>query len=211
MSEEHSPEAVARISADLGSAVRRSRANPSRVGLNPAITKVAVDLINLDPETAEKTLSESLEVIREAVGADSICFALLTDGGVAFDRVSHASSVLAGCRPERLTGNRLADFDWLKSKLGHMRLVEIRDTGRLSPALDGEARLMREMGAGAGIFAGLDIDGKLGGVLGVLSARPVESWHVDVYLLLKLIGASLSAALTRLKLVRDLGDIYERD
>jgi PAS domain-containing protein len=92
-----------------------------------------------------------------------------------------------------------------------MRLVEIRDASRLSSSLQGESKLMREMGAGAALFAGLDIHGTLGGVLGVLSSRPVESWHVDVYLLLKLIGASLSAALTRLKLGRELGDIYERD
>lgn len=211
MSEEPSPEAVSRISADLGTALRRSRAAPSRVGLNPAITKVAVDLLNLDPETAEKTLSESLEVIREAIGADSVCFALLTDDLAAFDRVSHASTMLAGCRPERLAGTRLADVDWLNTKLGHMRLVEILDASRLSPALLGESRLLHDMGAGAALFAGLDINGRLGGVLGVLSTRPVESWHVDVYLLLKLIGASLSAALTRLKLGRELGDIHERD
>ena len=211
MSEEPSPEAVSRISADLGTALRRSRAAPSRVGLNPAITKVAVDLLNLEPENAEKTLSDSLEVIREAIGADSVCFALLTDDLLAFDRVSHASTVLAGCRPERLAGTRLEDVDWLKSKLGHMRLVEILDARRLSPALLGETRLLNEMGAGASLFAGLDINGRLGGVLGVLSARPVDSWHVDVYLLLKLVGASLSAALTRLKLGRELGDIHERE
>jgi diguanylate cyclase (GGDEF)-like protein/PAS domain S-box-containing protein len=211
MSQQHPGETAARISADLGAAVRRTRASPSRVGLNPAITKVAVDLINLDPETAEQTLSDSLEVIREAAGADSVCFALLTEDGAAFDRVSHASTVLAGCRPERLAGTRMADLEWLSGKLGHMRLVEIRDAGKLSAGLQGENALMRDMGAGAALFAGLDIHGRLGGVLGVLSARPVESWHVDVYLLLKLIGASLSAALTRLKLGRELGDIYERD
>ena len=211
MSEDNSPEAVSRISADLGAAVRRSRATPSRVGLNPAITKVAVDLLNLDPETAEQTLSDSLEVIRDALGADSVCFTLLTDNGETFDKVSHASNVLAGCRPERLAGARMADVEWLSGKLGHMRLVEIRDARRLSPGLIGETRLMNEMGAGGALFAGLDIHGKLGGVLGVLSARPVETWHVDVYLLLKLISASLSAALTRLKLNQELQRIYERD
>jgi len=211
MSGELPPEAVSRVSADLGGAVRRSRAAPTGIGLNPAITKVTVDLLNLEPETAEQTLSESLEVLREALGADSICFALLTDNGEAFERVSHASSVLAGCRPERLSGTRLDELEWLSGKLGHMRLVEIRDAKRLSPALLRETKLMHEMGAGAALFAGLDIHGKLGGVLGVLSARPVDSWHVDAYLLIKLIGASLSAALTRLKLGRELGDIYERD
>jgi len=211
MSENNSSEAVSRISADLGAAVRRSRATPSRVGLNPAITKVAVDLLNLDPETAEQTLSDSLEVIRDAIGVDSVCFTLLTDDAEAFDSVSHASSVLAGCRPERLAGVRMSDVEWLGGKLGHMRLVEIRDASRLSPGLLGETRLMHELGAGAALFAGLDIHGKLGGVLGVLSARPVETWHVDVYLLLKLISASLSAALTRLKLNRELHRIYERD
>ena len=211
MSEEHASEGVARISADLGAAVRRTRPSPSRVGLNPAITKVAVDLLNLLPENAEKTLSESLEVMRENIGADSVFFTLLTEDGAAFDRVSHASTVLSGCRPERLNGVRMEEVEWLHGKLGHMRLVEIRDAGRLSPALAGENTLMREAGAGAALFAGLDIDGKLGGVLGVLSARPVETWHVDVYLLLKLVGASLSAALTRLKLTRDLDYIHERD
>jgi diguanylate cyclase (GGDEF)-like protein/PAS domain S-box-containing protein len=211
MSEAPSPESVSRISADLGGTLRRNRATPSRIGLNPAITKVAVDLLNIEPETAEQTLSESLEVIREAIGADSVCFALLTEDGAAFEQVSHASTVLSGCAPERLSGAQLAELEWLRGKLGHMRLVEIRDAGRLSPKLEGEAALMRQVAAGAALFAGLDIEGRLGGVLGVLSARPVEKWHVDVYLLLKLLGASLSAALTRLKLGRELDDIQERE
>jgi diguanylate cyclase (GGDEF)-like protein/PAS domain S-box-containing protein len=211
MSEQISPEAVARISADLGGAIRRNRAAPSRIGLNPAITKVAVDLLNLEPDNAEETLSESLEVLREAICADSVCFALLDDDGREFERVSHASSVLAGCRPERLVGVPLEHVQWMRDRLGHMRLVEIRDSSRLSDALHGEAVLLGEIGAGAALFAGLNIDGRLGGVLAVFAARPVDQWHVDVYLLLKLIGASLSAALTRLKLHNELGDIHERE
>jgi hypothetical protein len=63
MSEDNSPEAVARISADLGSCRSQDSGQlRRRIGLNPAITKVAVDLLNLEPETAEQVLSESLEV-----------------------------------------------------------------------------------------------------------------------------------------------------
>ena len=211
MSEEPTPESSSRIAADLGGALRKGRAMPSRIGLNPAITKVAVDLLNLEPETAERILSESLETIREAIGADSVCFALLARDGSVVEEVSHASTMLAGCCPERLKGVRIDELDWLRGKLGHMRLVEIRDAGRLPPQLAAETDLMASMAAGAALFAGLDIGGKLGGVLGVLSARPVNDWHVDVYLLLKLMGASLSAALTRLKLNRELEDIEERE
>jgi len=39
----------------------------------------------------------------------------------------------------------------------------------------------------------------------------VEKWHVEVYLLLKLVGASLSASLSRMKIENELGDIHERE
>jgi diguanylate cyclase (GGDEF)-like protein/PAS domain S-box-containing protein len=211
MSEHNPPEAAARVSADLGNAVRRSRAHPSRIGLNPAVTKVAVDLLNIDGENAESALSEALETLRSVIGADSVCLALIDGRRKAFDRISHASTVLAGCRPERLAGLKLDDIPWLDNRLGHMRLVELRDAGRLAPELAPEAELMDSLGAGGALFAGLNVGGEMGGVLAVLSARPVAKWDVEVYLLLKLVGASLSASLSRLRIENELGDIYERE
>ncbi len=211
MSEHKPPEEAARVSADLGHAVRRSRASPSRIGLNPAVTKVAVDLLNIDGDSAESALSEALETLRGVIDADSVCLALIDPRGESFDRISHASTVLAGCSPERLSGIRLDEVPWLKGRLGHMRLVELRDAARLAPELAPEAELLSSLGAGAALFAGLNVGGELGGVLAVLSARPVEKWHVEVYLLLKLVGASLSASLSRMKIENELGDIYERE
>ena len=125
------PDTPARVSADLGDAVRKGRASSSRIGLGPAVTKVAVDLLNLEGSNAEEALSE--------------------------------------------------------------------------------ASLMRALGAGAALFTGLNIEGRLGGLLAIISARPVEAWNVEVYLLLKLIGASLSASLTRLHAERELSDFHERE
>ena len=204
------PDTPARVSADLGDAVRKGRAPSSRIGLGPAVTKVAVDLLNLEGSNAEEALSEALESLRGIIGADSLCLALLNEER-EFDRVSHASNVLAGCRPECLSGVALSELEWLSGRLGHMRLVEIRDTARLSPALAPEASLMRALGAGAALFTGLNIEGRLGGLLAIISARPVEAWNVEVYLLLKLVGASLSASLTRLHAERELSDFHERE
>ncbi|MEJ2522744.1 MAG: EAL domain-containing protein [Gammaproteobacteria bacterium] len=211
MTEHNAPESAARVSADLGDAVRRSRASPSRIGLNPAVTKVAVDLLNIDGLGAEGALGEALETLRGVIGADSVFLALFDARGEAFDRISHASTVLAGCRPERLSGVRLEEVPWLRERLGHMRLVELRDARRLAPELQPEAELLASLGAGGAVFAGLNVGGELGGVLAVLSARPVEKWDVEVYLLLKLVGASLSSGLTRLAMENELGDIHERE
>ena len=117
-----------RASADLGDMVRRGRTPPSRIGLNPAVTKAAVDLQSLTAENLDESVTAALESLREVTGCDSICIAQLGEDGVTIEKISHATSMLAGCGPEGLVEQSLDGLPWIRRRLKHMRLLEITDT-----------------------------------------------------------------------------------
>ena len=64
MAEKPSSISNTRASTDLGGLIHRGRTHPSRIGLNPAVTKAAVDLQNLSRETMDETVSAALDSLR---------------------------------------------------------------------------------------------------------------------------------------------------
>jgi diguanylate cyclase (GGDEF)-like protein/PAS domain S-box-containing protein len=58
---------------------------------------------------------------------------------------------------------------------------------------------------------GYCIEGRAAGVLGIAGARPRENWEVQLHLLMKLIGSSLSTGLERIEIQRQLSDLEERN
>ena len=200
-----------RASADLGDMIRRGRTPPSRVGLNPAVTKAAVDLQNLTAASLDATVAAALESLREVSGCDSICIAQLGEDGVTIEKISHATSMLAGCGPEGLVGQSLDGLPWIRRRLKHMRLLEITDTGNPGARGVAEGELFRGFGIGAALIEGISADDVPLGFLAVFSASPVDSWNVEFYLLMKLIGSSLASGLGRLRTQAVLHEIRERE
>ena len=117
----------------------------------------------------------------------------------------------AQCRPEVLKGEALEALPWIRSRLEHVRILEIRDTV--------SARAEQE--ADAGRLAGLDIrsllliafavQGTVRGFLAFVSSTPRDGWDVNLHLLLKLVGTSLACGLEKVALADRLADMQERE
>jgi diguanylate cyclase (GGDEF)-like protein/PAS domain S-box-containing protein len=202
---------TARASTDLGDLIHRGRTPPSRIGLNPIVTKVAVDLLNLTGEDLDQTVSGALESLRGVAGCDSICIAQISEDGRLIEKISHSTSVLSGCSPEGLVGRTLEDLPWLASRLGHMRLVEIADSRNPGKRGVPEGQLLSSLGIGAALIEGFEINGRIAGFLSLFSASPRSSWNVDLYLLMKLVGSNLASGLGRLHTDAILSEIREKD
>jgi diguanylate cyclase (GGDEF)-like protein/PAS domain S-box-containing protein len=186
--------------------------NPApRPGLELICTKVAVDLQSVTAATVAERLPVCFQALTEAWGVDSVFAALFDDTSSTFETVYAGRSTFSACNPEVLKGRRLEEFPWLKSRLGHLRLLEIGDTSNASQARHVDAERLASLNVGAVLFVGFNIRGRLGGALGVWSAAPNPEWPVEMQLALKLLGASCASGLERVELAEVLADVQERD
>ncbi len=102
MAEKPSSISNTRASTDLGGMIHRGRTHPSRIGLNPAVTKAAVDLQNLSLDNMDETVAAALDSLREVTGCDCICIAQLSEDGATIEKINYSINMLAGCRPDGL-------------------------------------------------------------------------------------------------------------
>jgi len=200
-----------RSSAELVDMVRPKKAPPSRIGLNPAVTKAAVDVLNMVGANADEVVTAALNSLRDVSGADSIVIAQFERGGTTIHKISHATNLLSGCSPEGFIGHRLEDLPWLAGRISDSRLMEVTDSRRPSAQSRADCELLASLGISAALIEGLNIDGEPVGFLALFSASPVPTWDVDFYLLMKLFGTSLVNGLTRIRHEQQLGDLLDRD
>jgi diguanylate cyclase (GGDEF)-like protein/PAS domain S-box-containing protein len=188
-----------------------SQPRPPSPALDLLCTKVAVDLQSITPSTAAERIQAGVQALTDAWGADSIFVALVDEAGAQFDTVHAGRSTFSACNPEVLKGHSLAEFPWLKTRLAHLRLLEIRDTSNPTAAQRDDAQRFADLNVGAGLFVGFHIRERLGGVLGVWSSLPNPEWTAELQLALKLLGASCASGLERIELSEVLDDVQERD
>jgi hypothetical protein len=112
-------------------------------GLDLTCTKVAVDFQSITITTAAERLRAGLQSLTEACGADAVFIALLDAESAKINKVYAGRSTFSACNPEVLLGLDLAELPWVKGRLDHLRLLEIRDTSKppLAQSHDAE-RLM---------------------------------------------------------------------
>ncbi|HKZ73031.1 MAG TPA: hypothetical protein VJ011_03140, partial [Steroidobacteraceae bacterium] len=148
------------------------RAPRPALGLDVACTKIAVDLQNIRRENADECIRGSLELLREATASD--CAFALTFGAdslkIADMQVARAG--FAPCRLEELLGESLDAYPWLKSRLEHLRLSELRDTGTPRREQQVEARRFAELAIGSALLVAFRIQGKPAGVIGLAQSLP---------------------------------------
>ena len=199
-------------SADTAIARPARRAMRTREpGLDLICTKVAVDFQSITLSTAEERINTGLQSLTDACGADSVFVALLDDVESAFDKVYLGRSTFSACNPEVLKSRALSEFPWIKSRLEHLRLLEIRDTAKAPIAQSHDAEHLARLNVGALLVVGFNIRGRLRGVLGVVSATPSPDWGADLHLALKLVSVSVASGLERIELLEDLFTVEERD
>jgi diguanylate cyclase (GGDEF)-like protein/PAS domain S-box-containing protein len=190
---------------------KRQIARNREPGLDLTCTKVAVDFQSITLTNAEERINAGLQSLTEVCGADAVFVALLDEEAGVFDKIYSGRATFSACNPDVLKDRDLADFPWIKSRLGHLRLLEIRDTAKAPLAQRRDAEQLASLNVGAVLVVGFNIRGGLRGLLGVCSAAPSPEWNADLHLALKLVGVSVASGLERIELQEDLFTVQERD
>ena len=199
------------VGLDGDRAERRPAKSVREPGLDLTCTKVAVDFQSITLTTADERLRAGLQALTEACGADAVFIALLDAESAKIDKVYAGRSTFSACNPEVLVGLDLAELPWIKGRVDHLRLLEIRDTSKPPLAQSHDAERLASFNVGALLVVGFNICGRLGGVLGVCSAATNPEWTADLHLALKLVGVSCASGLERIQLQEDLFTVQERD
>lgn len=187
------------------------RAGLPPLGIDVSCTKIAVDFQSLEAGTAEVTLQQDIAILRESTRADTAFIALYDAESVRIDRVIADKAPFTGAAPESLAGVPIDCLPWIRERLGHSRLLELRDTLQSRGDLAGEALVFGERGMRAVLVVGFAVRGRAAGFIGLGVAMPVEGWDVSFHLLLKLVGISLGTGLDRVALARDHLVLRERN
>ena len=183
----------------------------TRGALDALHTKIAVSLQTLDPDSWEEQVGKAIAELPDATGCDSAFLALFNQDGSAVDSVVASTSVFSRCNPAVLEKELLSDWPWLVKHLGHLKLVEVDNTGDGPRSARFEHARLAEIGIGSCLVIGFSLRDEPGGFLALANERAVESWDASDHLLLKLIGSSLSAGLDGLRAREQLRDLRERD
>jgi diguanylate cyclase (GGDEF)-like protein/PAS domain S-box-containing protein len=191
--------------------VERRVARAKEPGLDLTCTKVAVDFQSISLNNAEERIKAGLQSLTEVCGADSVFVALIDEEAGVFDKIYAGRATFSACNPEVLKGRELAAFPWVKSRLDHLRLLEIRDTAKAPLAQSRDAEQLASLNVGALLVVGFNLRGRLRGLLGVCSAAPSPEWSADLHLALKLVSVSVASGLERIELQEDLFTVQERD
>jgi len=181
------------------------------VGLDVICTKIAVDFQTMTAATAAECICTNLELLREATRTDVAFHVSLDTEGATFADVQVARGLLATGNPEQLRGQSVDALPWLRSRLAPLRVSELRDTSRPRPDQTDDAALWSNLGMGSILMIGYSIEGRPAGLLGIAGARPRDNWEVQLHLLMKLMGSSLSTGLERIEIQAQLRDLEERN
>src|SRR5256884_849011 len=194
------------LAADMWS----GRAPKPVLGIDVACTKIAVDFQNMRRESADECIRRNLELLREATASDCAFLAALRPDELIIEDVQLARSAFAQCRPEGLRELRLDTLPWLKGRLDHLRLSELRDTSAPRKEQAAEAQRFADLQLGSALLVALRVQGKPAGFLGLAHTMPRGAWDVNLQLLMKLIGTSLSTGLERIRTEARLAKLEER-
>src|SRR5579863_1580569 len=195
------------LSADAWTATRLPK---PVLGLDVACTKIAVDFQNMPRDAVEACVQRNLELLRSATGCDCTFLAALHPEEPLIQDVQFARAGFAQCRPEALAGVSLESLPWLKSRLEHLRLSELRDTSSPRKEQAGDAARLAELQIGSALLIVLRVQEKPAAILGLAQALPRGAWDVNLQLLMKLIGTSLASGLERLRIEARLAKLEER-
>ncbi|MEA3196892.1 MAG: hypothetical protein QOF32_944, partial [Gammaproteobacteria bacterium] len=181
------------------------------VGLDVMCTKIAVDFQSMTAATAFEVIGADLELLREATRTDAAFHIQLDAESGLFNEIQVARGMLTTGNPEQLRGQSLEALPWLQSRLAPLRVSELRDTAKPRGDQSDDAAVWSHLGIGSVLIIGYFIDGRAAGLLGIGGALPRENWEVQLHLLMKLVGSSLSTGLERIQIQHQLHDLEERN
>jgi len=191
---------------------RRPRAGTRTRGAVDALqTKIAVNLQTLSATARDTQLDANIGELPEAAGVDCAMLCLFDDEGSRIASVHGAAQGFASCSPAVLAGENLGDWPWLMQRLAEGRVVEITDSMVPPRRAESEFQRLAELHFGSLLVLPLSLHEELAGFLALANEQPVDAWDANLHLLVKLMGASLTSGLERLRDRRVLRDLEERN
>jgi diguanylate cyclase (GGDEF)-like protein/PAS domain S-box-containing protein len=187
-----------------------ARGGKQALGVDIACTKISIDLQNMRRGQIEPCIRESLNSLRDSCGVDTAFVWLFGAEAGTIDEVYASHGALAQCRVEAWRGATLETYPWLKGRLEHLRLSEIRDTAAPRKDQAAEGRRLAELSIGSVLLIAIRVQGQPAGIMGLANALPRGAWDVNLQLLLKLLGNSMGAGLERLRTEGRLHKLEER-
>ncbi len=188
----------------------QARAERPPLGIDITCTKVAVDFQNISAGNADAVIRQNLVVLREATNTDAVFLALFDGNGERIDSLATSKGPFAQCRPEMLKGEHLEALPWIRSRLEHVRILEIRDTVGVRPEQASDAARLAGLDIRSLLLIAFAVQGTVRGFLAFASSTPRDGWDVNLHLLLKLVGTSLATGLEKVSLADRLADMQER-
>ena len=191
---------------------RKPRAGERTRGAVDAMqTKFAVGVQNLDPHVYIDQLQANIDELPDASGADAAFIALISEDGREIETVLSSRTGFAQCTPGLLAGEKLEDWQWLRGRLGHLRVVEVADTMSGPKAAQDDLERLNELHLGSALIIGFSVHGEIAGFLGIANEQPVDGWDANLHLLMKLFGSSLAVGLERVRDKEILEELQERN
>ncbi|MBK6597358.1 MAG: diguanylate cyclase [Proteobacteria bacterium] len=187
-----------------------AQATRPAIGIDVACTKLVVDLQTMPRANAEAVLQAALATLRESTAVDTAFLLLLAADSATIQTVYATHSSLMQGRIETLRGESLEQYPWLRSRLDHLRLSELRDCAGPRKEQQAEAARLLQLQIGSMLAVAIRVQGRPAGLLGLGTILPRGAWDVNLQLLLKLVGASLASALERIALEMRLLTLEER-
>ena len=191
---------------------RKPRAGERTRGAVDAMqTKFAVGVQNLDPHVYIDQLQANIDELPDASGADAAFIALISEDGREIETVLSSRTGFAQCTPGLLAGEKIEDWQWLRGRLGHLRVVEVADTMSGPKAAQDDLERLNELHLGSALIIGFSVHGEIAGFLGIANEQPVDGWDANLHLLMKLFGSSLAVGLERVRDKEILEELQERN
>jgi diguanylate cyclase (GGDEF)-like protein/PAS domain S-box-containing protein len=182
----------------------------STVDIDVLLTKAAVDFQNPPADNPDALIGSNLEALREAVGVDNFFVARFNAQRDCIGHVVGASSLFASFNPAVFAGEQLAALPYLRDRLEHLRVIEMRDTAQPRRDLVAEAARFGSVQVGAVLLAGFAVRGRIEGFIALCSTRPREGWDANLHLMLKLLASSYASGLERDHFRTHFEDLEER-
>jgi hypothetical protein len=136
-----------------------ARGGKQALGVDIACTKISVDLQNMRRGQVESCIRESLNSLRDSCGVDTAFVWLFSPDGTTIDEVYAAHGALAQCRVEAWRSAQLDAYPWLKGRLEHLRLSEIRDSAAPRKDQAVEGRRLAELQIGSVLLIAIRVQG----------------------------------------------------
>jgi diguanylate cyclase (GGDEF)-like protein/PAS domain S-box-containing protein len=186
----------------------------SPIGVDPMLTKLAVELQAADLHDNDMTIRVALASLREMLQADAVFVALFDERREHIVNVRSASSVYAGCNPEVLTGEIIPSAIALCERLDAQRLLEVRSTALTHSLGSGLAELVSRIATlqvSSILIAGVLVQGRAAGFMGICATHPRTGWDADVHLMLKLLSVSYASGLERGRMRSEFAYLQSRN